>query len=128
MITIKGLEGGVDLPISRVAIAAHRRGHATERLILQARDYGLRSPEPELHSLAVWRQQGLAALQGEGPLLESLLWNGGFQLWRSGLADDLAAGVAAAERLVREGAVEAIRGEIRDDLDHDENSAGQAQG
>jgi anthranilate phosphoribosyltransferase len=119
VITIKGLEGGVDLPISRVAIAAHRRGCATERLILQARDYGLRSPEPELHSLAVWCQQGHAALQGEGPLLESLLWNGGFQLWRSGLADDLAAGVAAAERLVREGAVEAIRREIQEDLDHE---------
>jgi hypothetical protein len=52
-------------------------------------------------------------------LLESLLWNGGFQLWRSGLADDLAAGVAAAERLVREGAVEAIRREIQEDLDHE---------
>jgi anthranilate phosphoribosyltransferase len=119
VITIKGLEGAVDLPISRVAIAAHRRGNTTERLILQARDHGLRSPEPELHSLATWREQALAALNGHGPLLESLLWNGGFQLWRSGLAADLAAGVAAADRLVREGAVEAIRREIREALVHE---------
>jgi len=117
VITIKGLEGGVDLPTSRVAVAAHRRGGETERLLLQARDHGLRSPEPELHSLTAWREQALAALQGQGPLLESLLWNGGFQLWRSGLAGDLAAGLAMAERLVRDGALEAIRRAIRYDLE-----------
>jgi len=128
VITIKGLEGGVDLPISRVAIAAHRRGNATERLILQARDHGLRSPDPELHSLAMWREQALDALQGQGPLLESLLWNGGFQLWRSGQAADLAAGLAMAEGLVREGAVEAIRREIRAALEHEAKDDQRARG
>lgn len=124
VITIKGLEGGVDLPTSRVAIAAHRRGGDSERLLLQARDHGLRSPEPELHSLAAWREQALDALNGEGPLLESLLWNGGFQLWRSGLAGDLAAGLAEAERLVQEGAVEAIRREIRDSREREASGDG----
>lgn len=116
VLTIKGLEGGVDLPTSRVAIAAHRRGESSERLILQARDHGLRSPEPELTSLASWRDQALEALRGEGPLREPLIWNGGFHLWRSGLAPDLEAGLADAERRLREGQVQALLERIAREL------------
>lgn len=115
-ITVKGLEGGVDLPTSRVAIAAHRRGEQLERLVLQARDHGLRAAEVELTSLDGWRDQALAALAGEGPLLDGLLWNGGFQLWRTGLSPTLTAGLAAAEALVREGRVEAKRRHLAEAL------------
>jgi hypothetical protein len=111
VLLIKGLEGGVDLPTSRVAIAAHRRGsqETPERLILQARDFGLRVPEVKLTSLEVWRDQALAALGGEGPLRQGLIWNGGFLLWRAGLAGSLAEGVAQAEALLVGGAVERWR-------------------
>jgi anthranilate phosphoribosyltransferase len=111
-LTIKGVEGSVDLPTSRVAIACHRRGAHRERLLLHARDHGLGAPEPELGTLEDWRRQALAALAGEGPLLEPLLWNGGVLLWRLGLAADLSAGLAAAERLVRQGDVERLRQEL----------------
>ncbi|MFM7413534.1 MAG: hypothetical protein ACKO6E_10050 [Planctomycetota bacterium] len=117
VITVKGLEGGVDLPISRVAIAAHHREGRSERLILKARDHGLRSADLDLESLALWREQALAALRCEGPLLEALLWNGAIQLWRLGLASDLGAGLAAAERLLRDGAVEQKRQAIRATLE-----------
>ena len=113
VLLIKGLEGGVDLPTSRVAIAAHRRaGQDTpERLILQARDHGLRAPEVELTSLAAWRDQAQAALKGEGPLRQGLIWNGGFQLWRAGLATSLAEGLERAEALLVAGSVERWRQE-----------------
>jgi anthranilate phosphoribosyltransferase len=101
-LTIKGLEGGVDLPTSRVSIAAHHRGSGTaERLILQARDHGLRAEEPPLTSLAAWAAAARDALQARGPLLKPLLWNGGVLLWRSGLQPSLEAGLAEAERLIR---------------------------
>jgi anthranilate phosphoribosyltransferase len=111
-ITIKGLEGSVDLPTSRVAIACHRRGSQGERLLLHARDHGLGCTEPELGTLEGWRRQALAALAGEGPLLQPLLWNGGVLLWRLGLAADLSAGLATAEQLVRQGDVERLRQEL----------------
>jgi len=116
VITIKGLEGGVDLPISRVAIAAHRRSGTSERLILQARDHGLRGPEVGLSTVAEWRLQALAALRGDGALLEALIWNGGFHLWRNGLAANLGAGLTAAEALLRQGEVEALRLRIGEEL------------
>ncbi len=111
VLLIKGLEGGVDLPTSRVAIAAQRRaGQDTpERLLLQARDHGLRTAELELTSLETWRDQALAALQGAGPLRQALIWNGGFQFWRAGVASSLADGLERAEALLVGGAVERWR-------------------
>jgi len=106
-LTVKGLEGGVDLPTSRVAVAGHwRRGSALpERLLLHARDYDLRAPESELGSLAQWREQALAALRCEGPLVKPLIWNAGFYLWRQGSQPTLAAGLGRAEELLRSGSV-----------------------
>ena len=105
-LTVKGLEGGVDLPTSRVSIAAHHQGGGEpERLILQARDHGLRAEEPPLTTLADWAASARDALQGRGPLLKPLLWNGGFLLWRSGLQPSLEAGLAQAEALISSGAV-----------------------
>ena len=112
-ITVKGLEGGVDLPTSRVSIAAHGHGDGPpERLILQARDHGLRADEPELSTLAQWGIQARAALQAEGPLLKPLIWNGGFYLWRAGQQPSLEAGLAAAETLLRSGQVEQRRQQL----------------
>jgi anthranilate phosphoribosyltransferase len=109
-LTVKGLEGGVDLPTSRVSIAAHHRGGNTaERLILQARDHGLRAEEPALTTLAAWVEAAREALRGSGPLLKPLLWNGGFYLWRSGQQSSLEDGLAEAERLISCKAVEERR-------------------
>ena len=110
-LTVKGLEGGTDLPTSRVAVAGHWRGGSREpeRLLLHARDYDLRTPEKELSSLECWRDQALAALRCDGPLVKPLIWNAGFYLWRQGSSPTLDTGLARAERLLRDGRTEAIR-------------------
>ena len=110
-LTVKGLEGGVDLPTSRVAVAGHwRRGSALpERLLLHARDYDLRAPESELGTLAQWSEQALAALRCEGPLAKGLIWNAGFYLWRQGTSPTLDAGLAKAEGLLQDSRCEALR-------------------
>jgi anthranilate phosphoribosyltransferase len=108
--TVKGLEGSVDLPSSRVSNAAHHRlGSPPERLVLQARDHGLRAEEPELTSLAAWGHQALAGLRCDGPLVKPLIWNGGFYLWRCGQQATLEGGLAQAEDLVRSGAIDERR-------------------
>jgi anthranilate phosphoribosyltransferase len=110
-LTVKGLEGGVDLPTSRVAVAGHWRTPSAEpeRLLLQARDYDLRAPESALGTLAQWREDALAALRCEGPLAKGLIWNAGFYLWRQGSSPNLDAGLAKAEGLLRDGRCEALR-------------------
>ncbi len=116
-LTVKGLEGGVDLPTSRVSIAAHWHQPAptngetsdseaqSERLILQAKDHGLRADEVELTTLEDWSAMARAALDGNGPLLKPLIWNSGFLLWRCQQQPSLEAGLASAEALLSSGSV-----------------------
>jgi len=101
-LTIKGLEGGVDLPTSRVSIAAHWRSlePEPERLILQARDHSLRADEVELTSLQAWGVMAREALAGRGPLQQALIWNSGFLLWRCQRQPTLEAGIAQAAALL----------------------------
>ena len=117
-LTVKGLEGGTDLPTSRVAVAGHWRigCQEPERLLLQARDYGLQAADPGLSTLQQWADQALAALRAEGPLANGLIWNAGFYLWRSGHASHLEAGLSQAESLLRDGRVEGLRQELGEGL------------
>ncbi|MFM1812884.1 MAG: hypothetical protein RLZZ336_1822 [Cyanobacteriota bacterium] len=111
-LTVKGLEGGVDLPTSRVSIAAHWRQGIPERLILQARDHGLRADDMELTTLAAWSAMARAALDGNGPLVKPLIWNSGFLLWRCQQQPSLEAGLASAAALLSSGSVREHRQEL----------------
>jgi len=68
VLLVKGLEGSTDLPTSRPTIASRLRQGEPERLLLHPRDHGLAGADVPLTDLESWRQQALAALQGEGPL------------------------------------------------------------
>jgi anthranilate phosphoribosyltransferase len=111
-LTVKGLEGGVDLPTSRVSIAAHWRQGEQERLILQARDHGLQADDVDLTTLEAWSAMARAALDGKGPLVKPLIWNSGFLLWRCQQQANLEAGLATAERLLTTGSVRERRQEL----------------
>ena len=62
------------------------------------------APTEELAG-ATWRLLG----QDEGPTVKGLIWNAGFYLWRQGSSPTLAAGLAKAEGLLRDGRCEALR-------------------
>ena len=111
-LTVKCLEGGVDLPTSRVSIAAHWRQGEQERLILQARDHGLQADDVDLTTLEAWSAMARAALDGNGPLVKPLIWNCGVLLGRCQRQPDLEAGLATAERLLISGSVRERRQEL----------------
>ena len=67
LITVKGLEGGTDLPIGRACITARVQGGQSERLILHPRDHGCHSNDVEWTDLTTWQAQALEALQNRGP-------------------------------------------------------------
>ena len=116
LLLIKGMEGSVELPTNRVAIASHWRTGDPERLILRARDHGLGAPEVPLESVAQWQGQARDALAASGPLAAGLVWNGGFLLWRAGISESLQAGLTLAERLLEDGAVEQRRRQLAGEL------------
>ena len=104
VITVKGQEGGTDLPISRACITARvSKGKPAERLILHPRDHGCYGADPEWRDLETWHQQALEALHNRGPLASSLRWNAGAYLWMAGHTSTLEEGLETAETNLDQG-------------------------
>ena len=103
LITVKGLEGGTDLPIGRACITARVQGGQSKRLILHPRDHGCHSNDVEWTDLTTWQAQALEALQNRGPLRDSLRWNAGVYLWFAGLSDSLETALEQAASVMDKG-------------------------
>ncbi|MCS6813494.1 MAG: anthranilate phosphoribosyltransferase family protein [Cyanobacteria bacterium] len=119
--TVKGLEGSCDLPRDRTAIIGISDSPPTLgqsvsspsspesgflRLHLHPRDYGVAGkniPLDDATDQAQLMQSVLAGVKSEG--LQSVVWNSGFYLWRSGTCPDVASGMALAEDLITKGRV-----------------------
>lgn len=106
--TVKGLEGSCDLPRERTSIIGLSTPNVTdeagliaiERLHLSPRDYGFSSHNVPCNATEQLVADMRAVLQGKSlELLRSAIWNGGFYLWRAGIATDISAGIAQAEAM-----------------------------
>ncbi len=97
LISVKGLEGGIDLPIGRACITGRIKKNESERIILHPRDHGFPGKDPEWHNLDQWRKNALEALSNTGPLKQALCWNAGVYLWFSGISATLSEGLNKAE-------------------------------
>ncbi|MEM9486883.1 MAG: anthranilate phosphoribosyltransferase family protein [Cyanobacteria bacterium P01_F01_bin.116] len=123
--TVKGIEGSCDLPRSRTVIIG--MGHIQdgeplfERLLLHPRDYGFEGKDPSLEE--DWAQTLEQALHGNPiEVTRSVIWNGGFYLWRSGVVATLFDGFQQAQMLLETGQVqtkcEQVKGAIATVLNH----------
>ena len=103
LLTVKGLEGGTDLPIGRACITARVRNGVAERMILHPRDHGCHNADVEWSTESTWQSQAFDALRNHGPLSEALRWNAGAYLWIAGLSDSLDSGIDKAAAVLEEG-------------------------
>jgi anthranilate phosphoribosyltransferase len=83
-----------------------------ERILLHPRDHGINAPEQAWTNLETWRSEGLAALRGEGPLAEALLWNLGAYLWLARRFNTLPAALDQARALLQARCGERLRQEL----------------
>ncbi len=100
IVTIKGLEGSIDLPTSRICITARLNHNELERIILNPRDYNYSQKDLEWSTIQTWKQYALDALKNSGPLREALAWNTGVYLWLSGQAQNIKSGIDQAISLM----------------------------
>ncbi len=103
VISIKGLEGGTDLPISRPCITGQLKNNQSKRLILHPKDHGCSGKDMEWINLHLWRKHALDGLTNKGPLQQALRWNAGVYLWFAGISQSLEAGLDKAEEIMSEG-------------------------
>jgi anthranilate phosphoribosyltransferase len=105
-LTVKGLEGSCDLARDRTAIIGASENGEFERLSLAPRDYGFADREVPLMETEAWTAAALLALKGEpSELLEPLVWNSGFYLWRSQVSPTLEEGLVKARSILESGEV-----------------------
>ncbi len=105
LITVKGLEGSTDLPLSRACITARCRKGELQRTILHPRDHGFNGPEIGWQNIENWANQAIAALGGTGDLAPALHWNLGSWLWLLGSNKTLKGGLDQAKDLIESGKI-----------------------
>jgi anthranilate phosphoribosyltransferase len=117
LMTVKGLEGSIDLPRDRTSIIGIAMGGTeSDRLLLHPRDYGFAAPEIPLTPQLIPDMQSV--LRGEASdLLEFAVWNGGFYLWQGGVCSTIEEGFAQARAMLSEGKVAAHLAEIHRAID-----------
>ncbi len=103
----KGLEGSCDLSRNRTGIIAmSRSGCDFERLLLNPQDYSLHGHDIVLESKTQVVSLTKEVIQGNNSkLFPSAILNGGFYLWRFGIAATLEDGFKLAEEMLTTGAV-----------------------
>ena len=103
VLTVKGLEGSTDLPISRACVTARCSNNQQQRQILHPRDHGCYGHDQLWEGLEVWSDQARAALGGQGELATALRWNAGTYLWQAGCEASLEQGLEHAREVLSSG-------------------------
>ncbi len=102
-ISIKGLEGGTDLPISKACITGSFHQSHTKRIILHPHEHKCSGKDLQWSNLKQWKKHALEALDNHGPLKQALHWNAGVYLWFSGIVENLEEGLIKAETSIASG-------------------------
>ena len=102
-ILIKGLEGGIDIPISRKCIAIQVKSEHYEKNILNPSDNNLLGKDIRWEGLDEWKKDALEALDNKGPLKDPLIWNAGNYLWLCGKAQNISEGILQAKEAIESG-------------------------
>lgn len=114
--TVKGLEGSCDLSCNRTAIIGMGDEGEFTRLLINPQDYSLNGSDLPLQSTTELISALRAVLEGKNsPLIPAVILNGGFYLWRLGIAATLETGFKLAEEMI-------VNGSIRDKLKQLQNS------
>ena len=103
MITIKGMEGGIDLSISRSSTIGQYKNQNGTRKVFHPKDYACSGKDIEWNDIEEWQRFALQALNGEGPLIKALQWNAGIYFFYAGLSSDLQAGINKAKETINSG-------------------------
>ncbi len=104
-ISIKGLEGSIDLPTSRPCITGQLQNNEFIRKIIHARNYNCHNQEIKWKNINEWKALSLAALNNEGPLTNALHWNAGVYLWFAGRVNNIEEGIEKSKLHITSGSV-----------------------
>jgi anthranilate phosphoribosyltransferase len=117
---VKGLEGSPDLSLSKTTIVVvNGQDQQVKYLKLNAHDYNLRGEDIPLESKEIYLSHIEKIINGEdSPLMNAVIWNGGFYLSHCGICDDISSGLELAKKIINEGKMKEKVEEIKNLLKH----------
>ncbi len=107
IITIKGLEGSIDIPISRSCITGHYKNNELIRIIMKPQTHNCQGKDMNWEGIQKWQEDAFEALKNTGPLQKSVIWNAGIYLFFSKQVDNISEGLKQAERCLTSGLAQA---------------------
>jgi anthranilate phosphoribosyltransferase len=118
---IKGLEGSGDLKLQTTNIILVNEPNSDQEyqyLKLKSTDYGIDSKDINLTSETNYFQELKQLLaREESVLIDSVIWNGGFYLWRCGVCDSITEGIKMSQSLLKIGKLKQKLEQITDFID-----------
>tara|TARA_B100000579_G_scaffold110737_1_gene88450 strand:- start:43 stop:1101 length:1059 start_codon:yes stop_codon:yes gene_type:complete len=103
IVTVKGLEGGIDLSTNRSStIGQYKNQHGT-RTVINPKDYVCEGKDIKWNNIEEWQIFASQALNGEGPLVKALAWNAGIYFFYAGLSSDIKEGIDKAKKVINSG-------------------------
>tara|TARA_Y100001968_G_scaffold318486_1_gene348755 strand:+ start:18 stop:1073 length:1056 start_codon:yes stop_codon:yes gene_type:complete len=103
IITIKGLEGGVDFSISRSTPYGQYKNNSGIRKVIDPKKYEYFGKDIAWNNIEEWKVFALQALEGKGPLAKTLEWNAGIYLFHAGLSSSIKEGIEKVKAIINSG-------------------------
>ena len=103
LILIKGLEGSIDIPISKVTTGTLYMEESNKKLKIDPKKYIYNKSELNFVDINIWRTNSFYALDGKGPLYEPLIWNAGVYFWLLGITKSIDLGIEKAQLSISSG-------------------------
>ncbi len=107
IVAIKGLEGGIDIPLNRTSTGIHIKANQKEKLVLNPRIYNCLESNILWENLDTWRSQSIETLNGESALRKAVMWNAGIYLWLAKITNTIEDGIQKAEHSLASGSAKA---------------------
>ncbi len=108
LILIKGLEGGIDIPISKICTATCCQEQDDTKVQINPKNYLSHQEELDFKDINIWRQNSLKALEGKGPFYKPLVWNAGVYYWILGITNSIDLGITKAKHSIDSGSAKII--------------------
>ena len=100
IVTVKGLEGGIDLSISRTSTIGIYKNQVGIRKVFNPRDFQCSGKDLKWTHIEDWHKFAIQALNGEGPLTKALEWNAGIYFFYSGLSTNIKEGINKVREII----------------------------
>ena len=107
VVTIKGLEGSTDIPLSRPTKVSKLKNKHIEEFILNPIDHKCNGKDIPWQNIDEWQKICMSTLNGEGPLQKAVTWNAGIYLWLAELTNTISEGIDRAETSLVSGSAKA---------------------